>query len=442
MNAVQNNMPGEKNEFDFKSFSDEHLLYHMIYTAVDIQPNGFFRYIPPLGEKRFNCMRAPIDRRINHYIETGVIQKVNFQEKGSSEGLSRFFRFVDEDMTNLLFAVHGVSVSKGPVVLGPGEMDEDLEAIKESLKGKKTNISDEKMNELSQLTYKIEPLPANVETKLDTRRRWTLLESNPIEGVVFEGFERGQLIEQVERKNSYKNIKHVSLDDIHSEDYVLKESVKTRVDAPKWETRSKRKTQKQATIFDSKSGTPIPIHEQDTSDESVHVRNEKVDVPETTTPSTTGIGALYDDEQFKIQIEDRPFDFLTKEDDSRVMALITETLTSNMKFLKELTLMLDSHKVKEQLQAVVDMKNRLEVENEQLRKQLKQEEEKRLQLQTVLNETDIRRIQLDMMHQFQNFLNLTPQEMYQRRAEYAKLIEQQVQSGFQPFVTASRNLRA
>ena len=438
MNAFKTATNTEKQGFDFNHFSDEHLLYHMIYTAVDVQPNGFFRYIPPLGQERFNCMRAPIDRRIKHYIDEGILQKVNFQEKGSSEGASRFFRFLDDDMTNLLFAVHGVK--KGPVILGPGETDEDLEAIKESLKGKKTNISDEKMDELARLTYKIEPLPSSVETKLDTRRRWTLLESEPVPGTVFEGFERGQLVEQVERKNSHKNIKHVPLDAIRSEDEILDASVPPVNDTPKWETRSQRKVEIQDSIFDKQKQEQRLEVRPTGNDEHVHVRNERIELPEAQYDDKIE-QAIYED-QFKIRIEERPFDYLTKEDDSRVMALITETLASNMKFLKELTQMLNVHQIKEQLQAVVEMKNRVEKENEDLRRQLEEEKERRLKLQASLDEKEIRRIQLDLMNSFQNYLNLTPQEMYSRRIEYAGLVEQKVHSAFQSFVNASRQLRA
>lgn len=458
MNAIKKNKEVANNlSNDFKSFSDEHLIFHMIYTAVDVQPNGFFRYIPPLGQKRFNCMRSRIDRRMEHYIKSGVLEKVNFQEKGSRDGLSRFLRFVDQDMTDLLFAVHGIHGQKGPIILGPGETDEDLESIKESLRGKKTSISDEKMDELSRITFKIQPLPASVETKLDTRRRWTLLESQPIEGVYFEGFEKGQLIDQIERKNTYPLTKKIPLEDLMSEDEILNVSTPAPVDTPKWETRSRRAVAKQLTTnnFENQIEEKVePKHDQEPvqiqtptpEDEKVYIRHEKVEVDD---QISTGSyqdnekdAGSFDESLLKIHIEDRAFDYLAKEDDSRVLALITETLTSNMKFLKELSMMLEGNKLKGQLQAIVDLKNRLEKENEQLRHQVEEESKKRLQLQTIMNETSIRNVQLDMMNEFQNFLNLTPQEMYQRRNEYARLIESKVHSAFQPFVDVSRKLRS
>lgn len=439
------------------TFADEHLIYHMIQTAVDVQPNGFFRYISKTASDRMNCSRATIDRKIDFYESKGLITRVLIQDQGFKQGRARFFKFLDKALERILFAFHGVEPDL--VVLGPGETSDDFEAMKDRLRGKSNEVKKTLETHLVKMPIQVQLLPESAELKLADTKRWPLIEAKEVPGVEYldipnpVAYEERllRIAKQADAPDRY--IKGLSL--------VIDRAKEAHPDAdPNEEAniidfkplKGQIIENEALNIFYPRSLKPEAEKEQISLDTDSYEEQKQPEAPvfqESATvykphPSWEKQAQhqtpIEDYRPASIKIEDRAFDHLTKEDDSKVLALITETLSTNMKFMQELTQMLSSHKMKEQLTAIIDMKDSVERENEALRKENEQLREQIKTVQQTLRPEQIRRTQLDAYAMFETFFNLPPQDMYHQRKKYAKQIEDILQSTFQEVLNLSKRI--
>lgn len=435
------------------TFADEHLIYHMIQTAIDVQPNGFFRYISKTASDRMNCSRATIDRKIDFYEAKGLITRVLIQDQGFKQGRARFFKFLDAALERILFAFHGVEPDL--VVLGPGETSYDFEAMKERLRGKSNEVKKTLENHLVSMPIQVQLLPESAERKIAGVKRWPLIEAKSVPGVQYLNIPNPVAYEE--------RLLRIAKEVDAPERYI--KGLRLVVDRAK-EAHPKADPNEEAQIIDMtpvegqtienealniyypRSLRVVPDKEQVTLDsleekapEATVSESAKVYQPHPSwneTPMHTPPAEDY--RPASIRIEDRAFDHLTKEDDSKVLALITETLATNMKFMQELSSMLSSHKMKEQLTAIIDMKDAVEKENESLRKENEQLRQQLQMIQKTLRPDVIRKGQLDAYAMFETFFNLPPQDMYHQRKKYAKQIEDILQSTFQEMINLAKRI--
>ncbi|MBA4293817.1 hypothetical protein C0431_12715 [bacterium] len=443
------------------TFADEHLIYHMIQTAVDVQPNGYFRYISKTASDRMNCSRATIDRKIDFYEAKGLISRVLIQDQNYKQGRARFFKFLDAALERILFAFH--SVQPDLVVLGPGQSSADFEAMKERLRGKSSEVKKTLENHLVNMPIQVQLLPESAERKIADSKRWPLIEANDVPMVEYLDIPNPVAYEE----RLLRIAKEVDAPDryIKSLTLVIDKAKKDYPDANPTEeakivdlkpVEAQRLERPELNIFYPWSLKPVQEREQVTIDTieqptqsapvAPPVRPEPLqDYPEGPHPSWSQSPlheAPADDYRLgSIHIEDRAFDYIAKEDDSKVLALITETLSTNMKWLQELSQMLSAHKMKDQLTALIDMKDGIERENEQLRKENEQLRNQLKTVQQTLRPENLRRSQLDAYTMFETFFNLPPQEMYHNRKKYAKQIEDVLQNTFQELMNLSRNIK-
>ena len=434
------------------TFADEHLIYHMIQTAVDVQPNGFFRYISKTASDRMNCSRATIDRKIDFYEAKGLITRVLIQDQGFKQGRARFFKFLDAALERILFAFHGVEPEL--VVLGPGETSPDFEAMKERLRGKSNEVKKTLENHLVSMPIQVQLLPESAERKIAGTKRWPLIEAKNVEGVQYLDIPNPVAYEE--------RLLRIAQEVDAPERYI--KDLRLVVDRAK-EAHPDADPKQQATIIDMK-----PVEGQTIENEALNIyypRSLRV-VPDKeqvtldtldqpTQPAVSEMATVYqphpswgetphqappkeDYRPASIRIEDRAFDHLTKQDDSKVLALITETLSTNMKFMQELSSMLSSHKMKEQLTAIIDMKDAVEKENDGLRKENEQLRQQLQMIQKTLRPDIIRKAQLDAYAMFETFFNLPPQDMYHQRKKYAKQIEDILQNTFQEMIDLAKRI--
>lgn len=438
------------------TFADEHLIYHMIQTAVDVQPNGFFRYISKTASDRMKCSRATIDRKIDFYEEKGLITRALIQDKGFKQGRARFFKFLDATLERILFAFHGVQPEV--VVLGPGETSADFEAMKERLRGKSSEVKKTLENHLVNMPIQVQLLPDSAERKIAGAKRWPLIEANDVPGVEYldipnpVAYEERllRIAKEADASERYVNSLLTAIEkakqdipdadpnesfdivDIHPREEQKLENEELNIFYP----RSLRVVpDKEQVTLDTVSYEDTPKQEQAFS-ESAHVYQPH---PSWVKPQEYR-EPVKDYRPASIRVDDRAFDHLTKEDDSKVLALITETLATNMKFMQDLSSMLSSHKMKEQLTAIIDMKESTERENDSLRKENEYLRGQLKMVQEKLRPDLLRRAQLDAYAMFETFFNLPPQDMYHQRKKYAKQIEDILQNTFQEVLDLSKRL--
>lgn len=434
-------------------FADEHLIYHMIQSAVDVQPNGFFRYISKTASERMKASRSAIDRKIDFYSEKGLLTKVMLQDEGFKQGRARYFKFLDASLERILFAFHGINPE--PTVLGPGESSDDFEAMKDRLRGKSKEVKKALEIHMTDMPIKIQLLPDSVEMKIADDRRWPLTEANDLPGVEYLDIPNPvayetRLLDIAKKADS-------------PEKYIasLKEMVeKTKaqfpdaVDHVEYEIIDIKPDDRQvlkddiAEVYYPYSLAPAPKHEQISIDAMSPGQQAAPAYGQAPNPyvfSSHHYPAphpTYEDYRpAEIRIEDRAFDHLTKEDDSKVLSLITETLASNMKFMQDLAQMLSSTKMKEQMTALISMKEGVERENDALKRENAELRAMLAMVHENLNEAKLRKTQLDAYAMFETFFNLTPQDMYQQRKKYAKQIEDILHMTFQDVIDLSRRIK-
>lgn len=438
------------------TFADEHLIYHMIQTAVDVQPNGFFRYISKTASDRMKCSRATIDRKIDFYEEKGLITRALIQDKGFKQGRARFFKFLDATLERILFAFHGVQPDV--VVLGPGETSNDFEAMKERLRGKSSEVKKTLENHLVNMPIQVQLLPDTAERKIAGSKRWPLIEANEVPGVEYldipnpVAYEERllRIAREVDAPARYVNSLLTVIDRAKKD--IPDADPNESFDIVDLEPRKEQTLENEAlNIYYPRSLKVVPDKEQVTLDtvgyedapkqENTFSESAQVYQPHPSWAKPTEHRTPVEDYRpASIRVDDRAFDHLTEEDDSKVLALITETLATNMKFMQELTSMLSSHKMKEQLTAIIDMKDATERENASLRKENEHLRNQLKLVQEKLRPETIRRTQLDAYAMFETFFNLPPQDMYHQRKKYAKQIEDILQNTFQDVVDLSKRL--
>lgn len=447
-------------------FSDEHLIYHMIQSAVDVQPNGFFRYISKNSSDRMHASRAAIDRKVEFYMAKGLLTKVMLQDEGFKQGRARFFKFLDASLERMLFAFHGIEPE--PIVLGPGETSDDYEAMKKRLFGKSHEVKKSLELHLSNMPIQVQLLPESVELKIADTKRWPLTESSDLPGMEYLDIPNPVAYEarllRIASKANAPSKYMKSLEDMfeHTREQFpdAPEDVDAKIIDFKPTDAQILKDQNMDVYYPNSLRPPAPKDQQITMDNMATVHqfpgqggyhpypayygsqpHPSWQQPVFQAPSAPPVQPIPDYRPASIRIEDRAFDHLSQEDDSKVLALITESLSTNMKFLQDLSSMLSNQKLKEQMTALMDMKasterenNAIKQENAMLRQQLKF-------VQDNLSEDKIRRAQLDAYAMFETFFNLTPQDMYQQRKQYAKKIEEILHHTFQDVLNLSRQIK-
>ncbi|MGF0347690.1 hypothetical protein ACQR3P_29035 [Rhodococcus sp. IEGM1300] len=446
-------------------FSDEHLIYHMIQSAVDVQPNGFFRYISKNASDRMHASRAAVDRKVEFYMAKGILTKVMLQDEGFKQGRARFFKFLDATLERMLFAFHGIEPE--PIVLGPGETSDDFEMLKERLSGKSHEVKKSLELHLSNMPIQVQLLPESVELKIADMKRWPLTEASDLPGVEYldipnpRAYEARllRIAEKAKAPAKYTKVLTDMLEQTRDQFPDKPEESDPKIIELKPTPKQVLKDENMDVYYPYSLRPPAPKEQQITMDQMATVHpfpnqgyyqppgyygnqpHPSWGQPVFQAPPAPPVQPEPDYRPASIRIEERAFDHLSQEDDTKVLALITESLSTNMKFLQDLSSMLSNQKLKEQMTALMDMKasterenNAIKHENAMLRQQLKL-------VQDNLSEDKIRRAQLDAYAMFETFFNLTPQDMYQQRKQYAKKIEEILHHTFQDVLNLSRQIK-